>query len=74
MAPDLSSVRAGDARHLSNVPVVGKLISDVNFEELCEMNLNDRRSWAIILAAAGGLTLAGAIVFLARARNNKSTS
>lgn len=62
VAPDLSAARAHDDGSAANIPVPGGVVTDTDYTRLCEMNLEDRRIWAITLAVAGVVAAVGALV------------
>jgi hypothetical protein len=61
VSPDLSEARAHDDGNAANVPLNEGILIDTDYTELCRMELEDRRLWALTLAGAG-LLLAIAVV------------
>ncbi len=57
VAPDLSAARAHDDRSAANIPVRGEVSVDTSYTRLCQMDLDDRRTWTITLAAVGAFAI-----------------
>ncbi|MBY0389953.1 MAG: hypothetical protein K2X56_18110 [Mycobacterium pseudokansasii] len=65
LAPDLSAARARDDRTPANVPIDGKVVADINYTRLCQLEIEDRRIWTISLAAPGALAVIVALALAA---------
>lgn len=65
LAPDLSAAKGRDDRTPANVPMGGKVVADINYTRLCQMEIEDRRIWTISLATAGALAVIMAVALTA---------
>ncbi|MGV0714380.1 hypothetical protein ABQE93_03125 [Mycolicibacterium sp. XJ662] len=70
--PDLTAARAATDFGGANIPVLDEVITNPDYEELCRMELEDRRVWTLTVAAVGAVVLVGAGVMFFAARRNRS--
>ncbi|OOK69107.1 hypothetical protein BZL30_7003 [Mycobacterium kansasii] len=47
------------------MPMGGKVVADINYTRLCQMEIEDRRIWTISLATAGALAVIMAVALTA---------
>jgi hypothetical protein len=73
-SPDMSAARANDDGSDANIPVTGGVVTDVNYTELCRMEIEDRRVWTITLAALGVLAVVATVTHGAMARSGASSA
>lgn len=71
ISPDLSDARALDDGSAANIPVPDGVLVDINYTELCRMQLQDRRILAITVLASGVfvLVVGAGVAALSRARS-----
>lgn len=72
--PDMSAAKANDDGSDANIPVSGGVVTDVNYTELCRMDIEDRRVWTITLAALGVLAVAASVTHGAMERSRASSA
>lgn len=70
LSPDLSAARALDDGDAANTPTAEGVLVDVNYTDLCRMDLEDRRLWTSPVILAGLLTLTVLAVARVRARRS----
>ena len=75
ISPDLSEARTQRDRASADVPPAEEAVTFIDFEELCRMELEDRRILAITVAAGGAFILAvgAGVGLLSRARDDANS-
>ncbi|MDQ2636365.1 MAG: hypothetical protein M3Y83_05755 [Actinomycetota bacterium] len=72
--PDLTAARAATDFGGANIPVLDEVVANPDYEELCRMELEDRRVWTVTVASVGAVVLVGAGVMVFAARRTGTGS
>ena len=78
VSPDLAAAReqapADTQTSPEELPYDSEWVGDVDYAELCDNEIADRRAWTISLTAVGALTLVAAAALFIRARRSDAAN
>ena len=78
VSPDLDSARqqapADTQTSPQEMPYDSEWVGDVDYAQLCDQEISDRRAWTITVTAVGALSLLTALGLAVRARRSQSAT